>query len=50
MMKWNFVKIWNWHVEIIVGYTLNKFWDHNIVVDDGKIYNFKIKKWFFLKK
>jgi hypothetical protein len=28
-------------IMIIIGYTLNNF---TIIVDDGKIYNFKIKK------
>ncbi len=56
-MKWNFVKIWSWHVENHPNYHKLHFEEfhysyHNIIVDDWKIYNFKFKKRnsFFGKK
>jgi len=55
-MKWNFVKIGHCHVENYYNYHRlhskkihNSY--HNIIVDDGKIYNLKImKRIHFLKK
>jgi len=55
-VKWNFEKIWHWHVENYHNYHRlhsEKFHYsyHNIIVDDGKIYNFKnLKTNSFLEK
>jgi len=53
-MKWNFVKIYEVDmlkiIIIIIVYTLNKFHYsyHNIIVNDGNFYNFKMKNQFYL--